>query len=502
MRFLTTGYCLGLYLALSAAAQPLRIVTWQAADFPSPSAGTSSNSPATLPVSQMASVLKAYDPDLIVLEGVTDRNACQRLAGLMKPATFQVAQFTAFRGTSNSPVTRPAAVLARKVAGSARSLDWKSAGQIDSAGGFAFVPLTIGTNPVWLYLAQFVDASAAHTNTRIAQINARKRETATQYLLHHTRWSESGLTNSFPTFLILGNLGEGQGLWPGDDSVQMFKQAGFQANPLSESVDPTAKPFPQLFARNARFDGAPQTPTPRDFEIGPVVYELAFRPPAAPTPAVPAAEPSSSQAGRLADASPWTLAVDERFLWLAAPVVGALVLFLILLLPFRWLAWRRQRRALVPVRAATNAVVVDFASEAEAGAPEALEPAGAPSGELVEAGPSDWQGRAIKAEERAQKASAAVREGLMAQLVRLMRDKIFQRLNTQRAHLIDSHVSGTMQVLELEERLERIQSQFQARLDDRERRVAELEKELAAKEKFIAEHTKPKIRLAPRASNQ
>jgi septin family protein len=191
--------------------------------------------------------------------------------------------------------------------------------------------------------------------------------------------------------------------------------------------------------------------------------------------------------------------VDERFLWLAAPVVGAVVLFLLLLLPFRWLAWRRRRRALVPARAANNAVVVDFASETEISAP--LKPGRDASVELGEASPSDWPGQATKAEERAHKA-AAVREGLMAQLVRLMRDKIFQRLNSQRAHLIDSHVSGTMQVLELEERLEKIQSQFQARLDDRERRVAELEKELAAKEKLLAEHTKLKIRLAPRASNQ
>jgi hypothetical protein len=417
----------------------------------------------------------------------------------MKPATFQVAQFTAFRGTSNAPVTRPAAVLARKVSGTARSLDWKSAGQIDSAGGFAFVPLTIGTNAVWLYLAQFVDAAAARTNTRIAQINARKRETATQYVLHHTRWIERALTNSAATFLILGNLGEGLALWPGDNSTQVLKQGGFQANPLSESVDPTSNPFPQLFARNARFDGAPQTPTPKDFDIGPVVYELAIGPQPVPTTVVPATEPPSTLAGRLANLPNWSLPVDERFLWLAAPVVGAVVLFLLLLLPFRWLAWRRRRRALVPARAANNAVVVDFASETEISAP--LKPGRDASVELGEASPSDWPGQATKAEERAHKA-AAVREGLMAQLVRLMRDKIFQRLNSQRAHLIDSHVSGTMQVLELEERLEKIQSQFQARLDDRERRVAELEKELAAKEKLLAEHTKLKIRLAPRASNQ
>jgi len=500
MRPLSSGCCAGLLLALSAAAQPLRIVTWQPGEAPASPAGAASNYPATLRLSQMATVLKAYDPDLIVLEGVNDRSACQRLAGLMKPATFQFAQFAALRGTSNAPVTRPAAVLARKVAGAVRSLDWKSAGQIDSAGGFAFVPLTVGTNPVWLYLAQFVDAPAARTNLRIAEINARKRETAAQYLLHHTRWFENALTNSSATFLILGNLGEGQALWPGDNSVHLLKQGGFQANPLSESVDPTAMPFPQLFARNARFDGAPQSPTSKDFEIGPVVYELAIQPPPAPTTIVATTEPLSSPPGRLADSPQWALPVDERFLWLAAPVAGALVLFLLLLLPFRWLAWRRQRRAWVPPRAASNAVVVDFASEPEP--PAALESAVAPLAELGEGGSADWQGRARNAEGGARKASASVREGLMAQLVRLMRDKIFQRLNSQRAHLIDSHVSGTMQVLELEERLEKIQSQFQARLDDRERRVAELEKELAAKEKFIAEHTKAKLRLASRASNQ
>jgi len=500
MRLLLPGCCAGLFLTLSTAAQPLRIVTWQPGDYSAQSGGSASNNAPTLRVGQMANVLKAYDPDVIILEGVNDRNACQRLAGLLKPATFQFAQFNAFRGTSNAPITRPAAVLARKVSGAVRSLEWKSTGQIDSAGGFAFVPLMVGTNPVWLYLAQFVDAPAARTNTRIAQVNSRKRETAAQYLLHHTRWIESGLTNSFATFVVLGNFGEGLALWPGDNAVQLLRQNGFQSNPLSESVDPTSKPFPQLFARNAQFDGAPQTPTPKDFEIGPVVYELAIRPPPAPTTSVSTPEPLSSQASRLADPTQWYLQVDERFLWLAAPLAGALVLFPLLLLPFRWLAWRRQRRALVPIRAANNAVVVDFASETEG--PATLEPGRAPLAELGEGSRAEWEGRATKAEEPAPKASASAREGMMAQLIRLMRDKVFQGLSSQRAQLIDSHVSGTMQVLELEERLEKIQSQFQARLDDRERRVAELEKELAAKEKFIAEYTKAKVRLAPRVSNQ
>ena len=91
---------------------------------------------------------------------------------------------------------------------------------------------------------------------------------------------------------------------------------------------------------------------------------------------------------------------------------------------------------------------------------------------------------------------------MMSALVRLMREKIFQRLSSQRAHLIDSHVAGTMQVLELEERLEKIQSQFQARLTAREQRVAELEKELAAKDNFIRELLKAQAKSGHRVSNE
>jgi hypothetical protein len=165
--------------------------------------------------------------------------------------------------------------------------------------------------------------------------------------------------------------------------------------------------------------------------------------------------------------------VDERFLWLAAPVAGAVIIFLLVLLPWRWLAWRKERRALVPARSATNAVVVDFASQQDE--QEALAAGRVPAGQL---GTGADPARAN---------ATTVREGLMPHLLRLMREKILQKLSSQRAHLIDSHVAGTMQVLELEERLEKIQSQFQARLTAREQRVAELEKELTAKDNFIRE---------------
>jgi hypothetical protein len=92
--------------------------------------------------------------------------------------------------------------------------------------------------------------------------------------------------------------------------------------------------------------------------------------------------------------------------------------------------------------------------------------------------------------ERAEPADP-VRAGLLPLLRRLMREKLFLWLSHQRRQLLDSHETGTAKVLGLEERLEKIQDQFQGRLIAQEERIAELDKELQAKERIINESHKP-----------
>ncbi len=473
MRHILSGLCATFLCLLSVSAQPLRIVTWTGDDFPAVAQGAAQNDPDLKRLRLAANALKSYDADLIVLEGMPDRNTCSKLPGMLKPASFTLAQFNQFRGTSNAAIMRSVAVFTRKAAPGARALEWKSTGQIDSPGGFTFANIPAGSNALCLYVAQFVDHAGARTNTRLAQLNAQKRETAAQYLLHHTKWLEGAVTNQLPVLLVLGNLADGPALWPGDRSATLLGQAGFRANPLAPASEPAANPFPQLFARHAEFTAGPQHTAPRGFGTGPILYELAVKPPPPPAPLVVASAATNMAASNAAAVGTKSLPVDERFLWLAAPVVGALLIFLLVLLPWRWLSWRKERHALVPARSASNALVVDFANQQDE--QEAL-PAGRVSAGQLGAGADPSQQNA-----------AAVREGLMPHLLRLMREKILQKLSSQRAHLIDSHVAGTMQVLELEERLEKIQSQFQARLTAREQRLAELEKELVAKDNFIRE---------------
>jgi hypothetical protein len=95
----------------------------------------------------------------------------------------------------------------------------------------------------------------------------------------------------------------------------------------------------------------------------------------------------------------------------------------------------------------------------------------------------------------------AIRAGLIPLLRRLMREKLFLWLSHQRRQLLDSHETGTAQVLGLEERLEKIQDQFQGRLIAQEERIAELDKELQAKERIINESAKPASNQESQRSN-
>jgi septal ring factor EnvC (AmiA/AmiB activator) len=81
---------------------------------------------------------------------------------------------------------------------------------------------------------------------------------------------------------------------------------------------------------------------------------------------------------------------------------------------------------------------------------------------------------------------------LVPHLRQLMREKLFLWLSNQRSQLIDSHETGTAQVLGLEERLGKIRDQFQDRMIAQEQRIAEMDRELQEKEKLLNESRKAK----------
>jgi hypothetical protein len=137
----------------------------------------------------------------------------------------------------------------------------------------------------------------------------------------------------------------------------------------------------------------------------------------------------------------------QQATWIAGGL-GAVCLGLVLVL---WLRRSRPGTAIVPV-----------------GANPALPEAG---------GDDPWRNRALVAEAKADRAHAAIRSGVLG----WMRERIFQKLSSDRAALLSTQQKAEIEMRELEQRLEQLHTPLQERIQAYERRITELEKELAAK---------------------
>ena len=96
-----------------------------------------------------------------------------------------------------------------------------------------------------------------------------------------------------------------------------------------------------------------------------------------------------------------------------------------------------------------------------------------PAGE----GSDEWRGRALVAEGKADRAQQAIRSGVMG----WMREKIVRTLFSQRAQLLDAQQKAEAEMCELEQRLEQLHAPLQERIMAYEQRIADLERDLAAK---------------------
>ncbi|HEX2853626.1 MAG TPA: hypothetical protein VHO24_10330 [Opitutaceae bacterium] len=97
-------------------------------------------------------------------------------------------------------------------------------------------------------------------------------------------------------------------------------------------------------------------------------------------------------------------------------------------------------------------------------------PAGSPA-EFV------WQQRALLAEAKAERAHEAIRSGALG----WMKEKIFGTLSRHRTELLSAQQKAELEMRELEQRLERMHTPLQDRISAYEKRIEELEKDLAAK---------------------
>lgn len=481
------------------AAQSLRIVTWDLDGI-----GTAPSSEAALQRLRLAAThLKPLEAEVIVLHGLADVQVARNLTSLLKRSTYHVAHHSVFKtGGSDSTSFGPSiTILSRRPAFMARSMEWRSTGQIDLPGGFVVAGFSSGANAFYLYAAHLPD----NVSGAVDQAVARKRELSAQYLAHHANWLARNLTNRIASFLITGDFIADFKSVRAEGAVRILQQAGFKSArpglPPRRRVSPTndrltSQPMlTALLTRNAEFAGAPQALARKPFDQPMVAYDLT--PPAPfPSPASVAAVPVSGLSAKVTTIEPRT-----ALIW-----TGGLAASLIAILITVRLVRRRTSNGSAFRHHAEEPMVLDLSAFASASNQfnDSHQTAEGGSGSAYNESHAEaavWQTRALRAEKRANQATAVVRSGLMQQLRRLMRERLIAWLTSQRGQLLTSHEVGTQQMLELEERLQRIQGQFQESLQTREQRIAELEEEILAKERIIRDLLRAQVQVADEPAN-
>jgi hypothetical protein len=149
----------------------------------------------------------------------------------------------------------------------------------------------------------------------------------------------------------------------------------------------------------------------------------------------------------VADDKAKTAQSQAHIRWLIGGLAG--VVF-VLALAVSLLARRKQAVSLLPVPAASGAL-------------------------------EQWQQRALVAEQQTAQLQSAARAGLMAYLSQWLSQALTRRLISERRLLIEAQRKAASEMMELEARLEKIHAPLQDRLVAYEHRIAELEKELAAR---------------------
>src|ERR1051325_3980900 len=204
MRHCTVAVAFLWILLQSLAAQSVRVATCELEGVETTSPEASLSDPDVKRLWQIAGSLRIRDADILVLHGIPDLQTARRLAGFLKPSTYHVALHCTFKKSGANGVAPgpPLAILSKRQPFAARLTEWRSTGQLDAPGGFAFAGFNAGTNSIGLYVAHLPMDEASAGARRDNSVTLRKRELAAQCLVQHANWVASTLTNQVASFLI------------------------------------------------------------------------------------------------------------------------------------------------------------------------------------------------------------------------------------------------------------------------------------------------------------
>jgi len=462
-------------LATRSDAEPLRIATWSLGGLTNGSIGSRSSQVGEERLQEAAALLKKAGLDMVILQQVPNEVACQKLADYLKPAQYQIAICSEFPGGDSS--YHQLAILSRHPVLGVWSDNWRSVNSVDASRGYVFAAVKRGSQVIGVYSIELKDNSIKGPIDRATQLNILQRERAAEQLVREIGSISQRFKTSIDAFIVAGNFhtDPDESLFVSENTLQLFEEAGFanafQSLPMERRIAAAGDdklfdaPWPYVFGKNFGSAGDSRIQSPAVVGRSMIVVELNVKAPPVAVQTVPATSPYA----------------DPKTPWLVAGLF-------VLLSALCFLLWRWTRgnaeTALVPAKLPNPDNVTSIIA-----CPNCDEPIGVTpdaSGTLQTALLPDLTDGSVRQEgfkelKPGDKSTTSMRERLIPHLARMMMDKLVRTLVFQRRDLLETQRKAATQVNQLEERLKRLPPQMQDRLRAYERRIAELEKDLAEK---------------------
>lgn len=479
-----------------AAAEPggaeqIRVTTWNLSWFPAGSPDEAAPEAETATIEAVASTLNSLQPDIVLLQEVRDKEACEQLARRLGPATYEVNVCSVFRDGSDPAVAkRQVAILSRYPVLEARAEEWQPEGALRPPGGFAFVAVRCTSADVGVFTLHLKNNIGS--GDRATQFNILLREISAEQLVRQLSELTGRATNRLSTLIVGGNFNTDldQPRFISERTLRALLEAGFRHGfdgvPLAERItcpgggryaDAT---FDYLFVKGASFVAPPEVLLTDVSDHEPVTADLVLlpAPPAAGAVVPPAEEPLASLVPTLPPAPDTTGRNWTLYVFLSVLIALHLALW-----------WVLQRRR------ASGAVLAPagYSPGALAAAPGEVAFGTSRRTDLGAGGSDERLGAATGTEPESQTSPAAaprgntrkqslVRSGLLPHLARVLANRLVQGLLAERSQLLTEQRAASAQIAEMERRLARLQDQLQQRLCAYEARIAELQREIETKE--------------------
>jgi endonuclease/exonuclease/phosphatase family metal-dependent hydrolase/uncharacterized protein YeeX (DUF496 family) len=538
-------WIMGLVLFLAVApgqAAPIRVTTWDLQ--PAITAATNGIKFQHSLLEDAAQSLKQLQPDVIMLQGVRDWENCHQLAQALQPAIYQVVVCSLFRDRNAKVLSRQVAILSKTKAYLTWSEQWQQDNEhLAAPGGFAFAAIQLGNKNVALFSADFGDDASSGTDDNRSIASQQACEESARQLVQQIASLRAWQNNRVQTFIVGGDFNTtlDDSRLAQEKTLSLLEQSGF-ANafaglPLEKRVTlrgdarQPAATLDYIFTRDAGQVGAAVVTPSALCEHAAVTCEMDSALPKA-IPSVPplaarteppptnlavnpasrsAASPAPTNATAPAVALPPPIATripaslasathpavsSQTPWWVAGFVAGCVALYVLA----RKLVRRSElpdQSSLIDLEARTGGSIASSTADQIVVAPPPERP---PYVRIEMDGSMQTQSQTWRPHTEAGRLTPrmtnAVREGVIANLSRWLKQKALQRLISDREQLMAAQQAAGLKVLAVDQRLARIEHQIQQMNQAYEQRIDDLLQQLLAAKEENRELIRAKIALA------